>query len=207
MSGGAATPSQTNGLAQTAFLWFNGKMKNLGTLDGSKCPQCSSEAGGPNSENVSALISETALTDPNGEDFCGFGTHLQCRAAIWKEGVMTALRNLPGGHNSQAYSINARGQVVGFAENGIFDSTCIVPSQVMRYEATLWEPDGYVRELAPLPGDTVSFAFSINNEGEVVGVSGRCSNVSLPPTIRPGLTLCSGNGMAMSSTWAACREA
>ena len=190
VSGGAATPSQTNGLAQTAFLWINGKMKNLGTLDGSKCPQCSSEAGGPNAENVSALISETALTDPNGEDFCGFGTHRQCRAAIWKEGVMTALRNLPGGLNSQAYSINDRGQVVGFAENGIFDSTCIVPSQVMRYEATLWEPDGYVRELAPLPGDTVSFAFSINNEGEVVGVSGRCSNVSLPPTNPAGSSRC-----------------
>src|ERR1035438_1824479 len=63
VSGGAATPSQTNGLAQTAFLWFNGNMKNLGTLDGSKCPQCSSEAGGPNAENVSALLSETALTD------------------------------------------------------------------------------------------------------------------------------------------------
>ena len=182
VSGGAATPSQTNGLAQTAFLWFNGKMKNLGTLDGSKCPQCSSEAGGPNAENVSALISETALTDPNGEDFCGFGTHLQCRAAIWKEGVMTALRNLPGGRNSQAYSINERGQVAGFAENGIFDSTCTVPSQVMRYEAVLWEPDGYIRELDPLPGDTVSFAFGMNNEGQVVGVSGLCSNVSLPPT-------------------------
>src|ERR1700723_3165824 len=104
VSGGAAPPSQTNGLAQTAFLWFNGKMKNLGTLDGSKCLQCSSEAGGPNADNVSRLILETALTDPDGEDFCGFGTHRQCRAAIWKEGVMTALRNLPGGHNSQAYS-------------------------------------------------------------------------------------------------------
>ena len=186
VSGGAATPSQTDGLAQTAFLWFNGKMKSLGTLGGSKCPQCSSEAGGPNAEDESALISETALTDPNGEDFCGFGTHLQCRAAIWKEGVMTALRNLPGGHNSQAYSINNNGQVAGFAENGILDSTCIVPSQVMRYDAALWEPDGYIRELAPLPGDTVSFAFGMNIEGEVVGVSGLCSNVSLPPNATPG---------------------
>jgi probable HAF family extracellular repeat protein len=185
VSGGAAAPNQTNGLAQTAFLWFDGKMKNLGTLGGSKCPQCSSEAGGPNAENVSALLSETALPDPNGEDFCGFGTHLQCRAAIWKDGVMTALRNLPGGHNSQAYSINNQGQVAGFAENGIFDSTCIVPSQAMRYEAALWEPDGYVRELAPLPGDTVSFAFGMNSEGEVVGVSGLCSNVTLPPNATP----------------------
>ena len=35
VSGGAATPSQTNGLAQTGFLWINGKMNNLGTLGGS----------------------------------------------------------------------------------------------------------------------------------------------------------------------------
>src|SRR5580698_658435 len=66
VSGGAATPSQTNGLAQTGFLWSHGKMINLGTLGGPSCPQCSSEAGGPNADNVSALISETALTDPNG---------------------------------------------------------------------------------------------------------------------------------------------
>ena len=186
VSGGAATLSQTNGLAQTAFLWYNGKMKNLGTLGGSACPLCSSEAGGPNAEGESALLSETALKDPNGEDFCGFGTHLQCLAAIWKNGKMTALRNLPGGHNSQAYGINNRGQVIGFAENGIFDSTCTVPSQVIRYEAAIWEPDGYVKELDPLPGDTVSFAFGINNYGDIVGVSGSCSDVSLPPNATPG---------------------
>jgi probable HAF family extracellular repeat protein len=185
VAGGAATPAQTNGIAQTAFLWKKGKMINLGTLGGSACPQCSSEAGGPNAGGELALISETALTDPNGEDFCGFGTHLQCLAAIWKKGAMTALRNLPGGHNSQAYAINNEGQVVGLAENGIFDSTCIVPSQVIRYQAALWEPNGYVRELAQLPGDTVSFAFDVNDEGEVVGVSGLCSNVSLPPNATP----------------------
>jgi len=72
------------------------------------------------------------------------------------------------------------------AENGIFDSTCTVPSQVMRYEAALWKPNGYVRELDPLLGDTVSFAFGMNNEGQVVGVSGLCSNVSLPPTAPRG---------------------
>jgi probable HAF family extracellular repeat protein len=185
IAGGAATPGQTNGLAQTAFLWKRGKMTNLGTLGGSACPQCCSEAAGADADGKLALISETALTDPNGEDFCGFGTHLQCLAAIFKKGVMTALRNLPGGHNSQAYGINNEGQVIGLAENSIFDSTCIAPYQVIRYQAALWEPNGYVRELAQLPGDTVSFAFGVNDEGEVVGVSGLCSNVSLPPNSTP----------------------
>lgn len=47
-SGGAATESQTGGVNQTAFLWHRGHMKNLGTLQGSGCPDCNSEAGGPN---------------------------------------------------------------------------------------------------------------------------------------------------------------
>jgi probable HAF family extracellular repeat protein len=186
VSGGAATPNQTDGLAQTAFLWSSGRIKNLGTLGGLACPQCSSEGSGPNDEGELAILSETERKDRNGEDFCGFGTHLQCLAATWKHGEMKALRNLPGGHNSQAYGINNRGQIIGFAENGIHDSTCKMPFQVIRYAATRWEPDGYVRELDPLPGDTVSFAFGINNHGDVVGVSGSCSDVSFPPNATPG---------------------
>ena len=39
--------------------------------------------------------------------------------------------------------------------------------------------------LAPLRGDTVSFAFTNNEMGQVVGFSGLCSNVTLPPFIPP----------------------
>ena len=56
-----------------------------------KCPTCNSEAGGPNASGESAIVSETSKTDPNGEDFCAFGTHRQCLGAIWKNGTMTAL--------------------------------------------------------------------------------------------------------------------
>ena len=34
VAGGAATVSQTGGVAQTAFLWHGGHMINLGTLGG-----------------------------------------------------------------------------------------------------------------------------------------------------------------------------
>ena len=47
----------------------------------------------------SALISETANSDPNNEDFCAFGTHRQCLGATWKDGTLTALPTLPGGNN------------------------------------------------------------------------------------------------------------
>src|SRR5437879_1836790 len=103
VAGGSATLSQTGGVYQTAFLWNGSHMIDLGTLGGTACPACNSEAGGPNGRGELALISETANMDPNKEDFCGFGTHRQCLAAIWKHRTLTALSTLPGGHNAQAY--------------------------------------------------------------------------------------------------------
>lgn len=188
VSGGAATPSQTNFVSQTAFLWDQDlHMVNIGTLGGDACPDCSSEAGGPNAWGESPIISETASPAYMGEDFCGFGTHRQCLAAIWKNGEMTALPPLKGGYNGQAYWENDAGQVVGFAENGTADSTCAMatPSQVLRFEAVIWERDGKARELRPLEGDTVGYAFVINDLGQAVGVSGLCENTHVPPII-PG---------------------
>ena len=45
--------------------------------------------------------SETAVLDPNGEDICGFGTHLTCRPFLWQFFHMSALPTL-GGDNGQA---------------------------------------------------------------------------------------------------------
>lgn len=188
VSGGAATPTQTGGIAQTAFLWDDDlHMINIGTLGGSGCPDCISSAGGPNANGWSPITSETGELDPNGEDFCAFGTHRQCLAAIWIGGIMTALPNLEGGNNGQAYWTNNRGQTVGFAENAVLDSTCSTATsfQALRFEAVIWEPNGKIHELHPLTGDTVGYAFGINDNGQAVGVSGLCSNTHVPP-INPG---------------------
>jgi probable HAF family extracellular repeat protein len=182
VAGGAATPNQVDFLSQTGFVWKNGKMLKIGTLGGSACPDCNSEAGGPNARGVAALISETATTDPNGEDFCGFGTHRQCLGAVWMNGTMKPLLPLPGGHNTQAYWINNPGQVIGFSETGVVDPSCgSTPSQVLRYQAVIWNPNGTTRLLNPIPGDTVSFGFGINDRGQAVGTSGDCASTSLPP--------------------------
>lgn len=184
VAGGAATASQTGGVSQTASLWDeNLHMVNLGTLGGADCPDCNSEAGGPNIRGVAPVISEIAETDPNGEDFCAFGTHRQCLAAVWKNGGMSALSNLSGGNNGQAYWTNTQGQTVGVTENGVQDSTCstATPFQVLRFEAVLWQPNGEIRELRPLKGDTVAFAWGINDQGQIVGASGLCSNTAVPP--------------------------
>jgi probable HAF family extracellular repeat protein len=199
VAGGAATVSQ-NGNPNvanpqpplTGFLWKDGHMVNLGTL-GDPRDNLNSEAGGPNIHNESALISETGSLDPNGEDFCYFGTHRQCLAAIWKHGRLSALRNPFGGNNSQAYWINDFGQVTGFAETSEYDASCATqagpdhplggkPFQLYRFKAVVWNPDGSWRELRPYGDDTVSFAMGINNKGQAVGTSGLCSNVDFPPS-------------------------
>jgi probable HAF family extracellular repeat protein len=179
VAGSSATRTQTDGLSQTAFLWDRGQITELGTLGGFNTG-LNSEAGGPNARGESALISETFITDSKGEDFCGFGTHRQCLGAIWKNGVMTPLSTL-GGNNSQAYWLNKRGQVVGVAENRHEDAKCATPGQRLRFEAVIWQPNGEIRELRPLRGDTAGFAWGINDNGEAVGTSGLCSNISLPP--------------------------
>jgi probable HAF family extracellular repeat protein len=185
VAGGAATASQTGGVQQTGFLWSKGVMTPLGTLGGSSCPSCSSEAGGPNAAGVSALISDTALMDPDGQDFCGFGSHRQCLGAVWRDGKLEALQPLTGGFNSQAYWINSRGQVIGFSETGVTDTTCNAP-QVKRFTATIWDARRNPRALSPLSGDTVSFGFGINNLGQAVGTSGSCAKTVTPPNAPSG---------------------
>ncbi len=183
VSGGAATANQTDFVSQTGFLWYRGQMIGVGTLGGSACPGCSSEAGGPNASGLSPVLSETALADPNGEDFCGFGTHRQCLAATWRNGVLTALPTLPGGNNSQAYWANNQGQVIGFSETAVQDPTCgsLTPFQVFQYQAVIWQPNGQIQPLSPVAGDSVAFGFGLNDLGQAVGSSGTCANTGLPP--------------------------
>jgi len=112
--GGAATENQTDFFSQTAFLSYGGQPINLGTLGGSACPGCSSEGAAASANGTVALLSETAKSDADGEDFCGFGTNRQCLAAVWKNGILSALPTLPGGSNSQAYFVNSQGEIIGF---------------------------------------------------------------------------------------------
>jgi probable HAF family extracellular repeat protein len=170
---------------QHSFLWYGaGPLVDIGTLGGPN-----SGAGGPNLYGEAAVGSELAVKDPDNEDFCAFGTHLECRAAIWRYGKLTALRTLPGGRNDNAFELNNLGQVVGFSENGVRDSTCVkaTPFQVFRVEAVRWEPNGEIHELPPLKGDTVAFGFGINDHGQAVGSSGTCATQGLPPANVTGL--------------------
>jgi|HubBroStandDraft_2_1064218.scaffolds.fasta_scaffold16817_2 probable HAF family extracellular repeat protein len=161
-----------------AELWLPGLHLDLGTL------------GGPNSGVVFANhsnrgqivgIAETADVDPLGETWSCAGafflttTHHNCLGFVWQNGAMTALPTL-GGYNGFASSVNDLGQVVGWAETAVHDSTC-VPPQVLQFEAVIWGPaNGQIQQLPGLAGDPDSAATAINDKGQVVGISGICQN-------------------------------
>lgn len=118
--------------------------------------------------------SETAGTDPNDENFCGFGTTHVCLGFSWRDGKMRSLPTL-GGNNDNANDVNERGQIVGTAETSTEDPSC-KPPQVLDYLAVIWQPNGTVTTLPPYPGDTVSYAYTMDASGKsVVGNSGSCA--------------------------------
>jgi probable HAF family extracellular repeat protein len=158
------------------FLWRNGVMQDLGTLGGPN-----SGVGVMNDHGVVPVGgSDTGTPDPLGEDFCGSGTHQTCLSFLWENGKRTLVPTL-GGNNNTVAAINNHGLVAAFAETKVRDPSCIAP-QVLDYEAFTWDPaSGKIHRLYPLKGDSVSEAQDINEQGDVVGVSGACGPVlSLP---------------------------
>jgi len=149
-------------------VWMGTRI-NLGTL------------GGPDSETISAPnqfgenagFAETTVPDPNGEDYCGFGTHLTCLPFLWQYNRKTPLPTL-GGNNGEAADINSWGQVVGNAETATKDPTCVAP-QVLQHVPAVWE-NGQVKALPTFGGDPDGVAITNNDRGQAAGFSGTCSN-------------------------------
>ena len=122
-------------------------------------------------------MSETAVPDPNGEDICGFSTHLTCRPFLWQDFHMRALPTL-GGNNGQASAINNRGQIVGMAEDGTVDSSCSPDTINNRTQLpVLWE-NGRAHALPTPVSDPSGFANWINDHGQAVGNTGSCGGMS-----------------------------
>lgn len=165
-----------------ATLWIRGSAISLGALGG---PDANSAVAWPVKNDIGLIvgISDTDEDNPLGEAFScwpffapGVPTGKICKGFHWQNGVMTPLPPFPGGYDSYATAANNLGQVVGWAENGDHDATCVVTNQRLQFRAVIWEPWGEMKELPPLPntGDTTTAATAINDRGEVVGISGIC---------------------------------
>ena len=184
-SGLVAGFSNVQDQSQHAVVWREGQIADISRPG----------LGGPNSAifglnrwGQALGQAESSAADPNTEDFCAYGTGLKCLPFLYQNGFTVALPTL-GGNNGTVGTINSHGEAAGLAESSVTDATCPagkLPSgtgpQVLRFEGVVWGPgQRTIRELAPLSGDTVSEALSINDRGQAVGASGLCSNTSIPP--------------------------
>jgi probable HAF family extracellular repeat protein len=154
---------------QHATLWLEGLMGDIGA-PGLGGPN--SIAFGDNERFQAAGEAETSAPDPNGEDFCGFGTHLTCVPFLWQDGGMIQLPTL-GGNNGVAMAISNRGEVAGFAETSTPNPGCPAP-QVLHFKPVVWEK-GVIHKLPTFGGDPDGVAQQINDNGDVVGGSGTCA--------------------------------
>ena len=169
--------TQDGDLTAHAALWRDGETVDLLTLGG---PNSALAFPSKNNHGDIVGISETDEDQPLGEIFscvAFFGTPRSgkvCRGFLWRDGVMTGLDPLPGGDNTFAAGANNHGQIVGWAENGVHDTTC-TPPQVLQFRAVIWTQGGAeIQELIPFGDDSTSAAVAINDMGQVVGISGRC---------------------------------
>ena len=172
-----------------ATLWRDGTLTDLRTL------------GGPNSavawpvknDRIVVGVSETATIGREGEDwscsafFPGEPTHHDCVGFVWRDGRMAALPTL-GGPNGYAAGANRRGEVVGWAETGQRDPTCISP-QVEQFLAVRWDASSASLRLSstgsPFPVQASRFVCSARSRDRAVSCCNRPTPSSAPRSTTP----------------------
>jgi probable HAF family extracellular repeat protein len=163
-----------------AVLWRNGSTaEDLHTLGG---PNSSVTWNGKNTEGIIVGISQTATPDPLGEAWSSaafygppYNVGFINLGFVWEQGQMRGLPTFVGGNNGFATGANNLGQVVGWAENDVHDPTCVSP-QVLQFRPAMWGlgPPDQIHELPLISGDTSGAATAINDNGQIVGISGIC---------------------------------
>ena len=144
---------------ETAVLWKDGQVINLGTLGGNE-----SQADAVNDRGQIAGFAANAVPDsfPSPLGLPGFGT--QQRAFLWEDGVMRDLGTL-GGPDANALLLNDRGQISGISYTSAIPNSSGVPT----IDPFLWK-NGKMLDLGGF-GGTVGGPSWLNNRGQVVGSS------------------------------------
>jgi len=164
---------------QHATLWIAGRRIDLETLGG---PNSSVEwESVKNNQGIVVGISDTSTPQPLGESwscaiaFFPSASGNTCLGFVWQDGKMTPLPTL-GGDNGVATGVNNLGQVVGWAETNFHDPTCNSP-QVLQFLPYIYDLNTkQIQSLPPFPGDPDGAGTAINDNGQVAGISGLCSN-------------------------------
>src|SRR4026208_386920 len=162
-----------------ATLWRNGALTDLYTLGG---PNSSVTWNVKNTAGIIVGISQTLTPEPLGENWSSANFYSTPNNVgyinlgfVWEGGPMRGLPNFPGGNNGFATGANNLGQVVGWAENGAHDPTCCC-TQVLQFRPAVWPlcPPDQIHALPLIPGDSSGAATAINDNGQIVGISGIC---------------------------------
>ena len=162
-----------------ATLWQSSLLTDLGTLGG---PNSSVTWNVKNTAGIIAGISQTADPEPLGEAWSSAAFYSTPNNVgyinlgfVWENNQMRGLPNFPGGNNGFATGANNLGQVVGWAENDVHDPTCVSP-QVLQFLPAMWTlgPPDVIQDLPLILGDTSGAATAINDNGQMVGISGIC---------------------------------
>ena len=143
-SGVAVGYSYLNSGNRHAFVYRGGLMTDLGSLGG---------YSGALAINSSGMIAGFASQTPNGSS----------RAVVWQNNSILDISN---GLESEARGINEFGQVVGEAMTPLGNR-----------QAFLWD-NGTSQYLGTLPTGRNSEAYSINNQGDIVGTADVISSLS-----------------------------
>jgi probable HAF family extracellular repeat protein len=165
---------------RNATLWRNGVLTPLGTLGG---PNSNVTWNVKNTQGLIVGISQTADPEPRGElwssfffYFGPFGAGYINLGFVWENNQMRGLPNFPGGNMGFATGANNLRQAVGWAENGVEDTERCVSPQVYQFRPAMWTlgPPDQIHELPLITGDSSGSATAINDNGQIVGISGIC---------------------------------
>ena len=153
-------------------LWRNEQIVDLGTLGGSF-----GTAYAVNDRNLIAGIAENATVDNSGfAGAFGFGITLnEIHSVAWKNGKIVDLGSL-GGPGSVSGAMNNRGMIVGASPKTYVAGP---PFGIPPVDPFVWE-DGKMTDLGSL-GGTGGSAGSVNDRGQVVGVSDLAGDANAHP--------------------------